>query len=247
MASPWGSIELEPGERRRIPVGASELWLERREAELRIATRPLAGDPVDNLLELPVRCRVATRATGELTLSPRLADRNVVGRLEEPVIVGSGASVEMFIGTAIWVAVSAGETELAELPLAQPPDTWFGPSPRIGQLCYASRTAGRLSLSELGRRVDRAVVSVSIRNGDREPIRFERIRLPVPLLSLYVAADGSLWTSQVRVRADEPDKGPALVISDTVPTIGGERLEPIAPARQASRGNVFSRALGALL
>lgn len=247
MPSVWGSIELDPGERRRIAVGESELWLERREAELQIATRPQPGDPVANLLELPVRCRVATRAGGPLTVTPRLADRSVVGRLEEPVIVGSGDSVDMFIGTSVWAVVSAGDVELAELPLSRPQDTWFGPNPQVGQLCYASRTRGRLTRSAIDHRVDRAVVSVSIANRGAEPLRFERVRLPVPNLSLYIAGDGTLWTNQVLVRADEPIRSPDLEISDAAPELDGARLEAIAGPRQRSRVNVISRALGALL
>lgn len=244
MPSVWGPLELELDERRCIAIGDSELWIERRENELQAATRPEIGAPVDNLLELPARCRVANR-DGRLIIAPRLADRFVVGRLEEPVIVAPGASVQMYIGTAVWVVVASGSAELAELPLALPPDTWFGPNPRLGELCYASRTRGSLDRTTVGKRIDRAVIAVLVRNDHGEALRFERIRLPVPNLALYESDTGALWTSPVTVKVEDPVK-PDLDISDDPPETG-TALEKIAGPRQATRVNLFSRALGSLL
>lgn len=258
---------LAVGDIRRWRVGPLTLWAERRAHEWRLVHQSSA-DPVEEALEagvpvpagdLPPEDAGATsmrysfgRSPERIGLAPRLANRSVIARPSHPMTVPSGETAALYVSTPLWVALAteAPPHVLAELPCFRPSDTWFGPSTVEGELCYASRTAGRLELSELPIRPHRAVTPVRIRNRAREPLAIERLKVPVELLSLHATPRG-LWTPCVTlVREDGAIGGGDLanlqIAKDPPSEAGRSRLVTLPRTRtEGALGlRAFSRLLG---
>lgn len=149
----WGEIEVPPGHGISSRVGPMEFTVARLPLEWRV-TWQTDEDPLDNQLRLggvvplgdlpvlPHTLRVGDPSDDwTFELRPALADRPVVSRAEAPFSVLPGDQATIFVSIPLWIcgAADAGRP-LFELPLYRPSDTWFGPSTRAGELCYASRT-----------------------------------------------------------------------------------------------------------
>ena len=135
----------------------------------------------------------------QLRLLPLLMDRAVVIRPREAVFLPEGEEITLYMSTPVAVAIPVGAAqrllrEVFSVPLSE---TWFGPSTREGELCYAGRTTARQHRRDLPRRAHRAITPVRIRNEAASPLPLTKLSLPVPVLSLYGAEDGSLWTEGV--------------------------------------------------
>lgn len=225
----WSPRRFDVGEARRWRVGPSTWIAERRAHEWRIV-HATGDDPIEDALEIatPVRdadpiaedsVRASARrfafATSppELVLRPRLADRDVVVRPADPLIVPAGESALLFVSTPLWIAVATVDPPhaLFEAPCFQPSDTWFGPSTVDGELCYASRTTGRLDLADVPVRPHRAITPVRIRNEAKDPLPLERLKVPVAILPLLAGPRG-LWTPRVSLtRAEGADRADVQV------------------------------------
>lgn len=182
-----------------------------------------------------------------VVLSPVLADRPVVIRPYQPIFLLSGQEVTLYLSTPLWLRIRAGDPPalLREVPAVSLSDTWFGPSSREGEVCYAGKTRARQRLEDLPVRPHRAITPLRIRNHSHEPLPLEKVSLPAPLLSLYGAADASLWTQRVNlVREDASDQA-SLRIEAAAPDIG-RALELVSPPRQEARSGVM-RAFGRIL
>lgn len=163
---------------------ATERWHEREEAAL--------TDP-----SLTVHRHTFRDTPETLTVEPVLADRSIVVRPEHPLSIPAGEEVLLYLSTPLWIRMRVGDVILEDIPSHRPSDTWFGPSPREGELCYATRTAGRLTLSKLPMRAHRAVTPLTVRNEASENFPLERVHVPTPYLALYESASGvndHLWT-----------------------------------------------------
>src|SRR5690606_6338338 len=110
-----------------------------------------------------------------LTLSAPLADRPVVAAPRKPVELAAGETLTVYVGSPVWIHIEAADPrrELFEMPLLRPADTWFGPSPRVGEVCYSSRTHYRLRLHEGAHKPHRAVTSVLVENNASTPLLLE--------------------------------------------------------------------------
>ncbi len=87
-----------------------------------------------------------------LTITPLLADRPIISRPVIPFYLTAGEEVTVYVSTPLWLKLSVGASSkkvLEEIAIQRPSDTWFGPSTREGELCYASSTHCRLNLDEL--------------------------------------------------------------------------------------------------
>jgi hypothetical protein len=255
----WGEFRVEVGKQLRWRVGPAMTWIERRPAEWVIRHRS-EGDPFSDQLEVgaPVSDLFADDAlapahrfaglageTETIELCPRLADRDVVSRPEEPFWLVPGSSVTGQVGSPLWLALGLepGAPPITEFPLLRPSDTWFGSNTRQGKLCYASRTRLRLRREDVRWNPHRAVTEVRIENRGRTPLRVERINVPVPALSLWFDESGLLRTSSISLtRKDDDDEIAELQIDETV-LQGAERVA--LPRAPAPRGLVraFSRLL----
>jgi hypothetical protein len=270
----WGPFALETGAGGEWQVGPSTLWIVRGSRDWRVvhrpSTAPAAADPLaersgatvpmaDDALQAVLADasdalathRFSVRHTqAALALRPALADRPVVARPEHPLSVLPDEAVTLYLSTPLWIQVERAGSgrRLTELPSLRMSDTWFGASTQTGTLCYATRTAGRLHLDRLPRRLHRAVTPLKVRNRADEPLALERVQLPTPHLSLYGTPDDALWSDAVTMTHRTSGEGAQVQIQEGPPpdVAGAERLQdPREQSRQGLITSTFS-AVGAL-
>lgn len=262
----WGSYTLDLQKPRGWRIGPLELWAERSEQQWRIVRRQ-GEDPLDERVEcagsvsseelegllasddpeVTVSRFPFRRTDPALKLDAALADRPVVVRPETPLYVVTGESITLFVSTPLWVSVRAGEAGpvLEDVPTFRPSDTWFGPSTREGELCYATRTSGRVSLSNLPQRRHRAVTPVRIRNRASDTLLVERVQLPVQMLALYVSQSGYVWTPGVMLDRERAEDRAYVSFEEGPPEEALEARRIGAP-RNESKSNLVMRTFGAL-
>lgn len=226
--------------------------------------------PEDDVAEGATRQRFSfSEAPAAIVTKPRPADRAVVVRPENDLAIPSGERVTIYVSMPVWVAVSVGRPSvadrrrrrgrqaarrseqqeredvlLAELPTYRLSDTWFGPSTREGELCYASRTAGRLSLEDIPIRPHRAVTPVTVDNRASTTLLLQRLLVPVPSLALYCDADGALWTQGVTLTRDGDGDDATAQVDASPPTVRRGAAERVSDPRVVAPTGVvraFSR------
>lgn len=134
---------------------------------------------------------------------------------------------------------------MLDLPVQRPSDTWFGPSSREGEVCYAARTRAILDLQDLPLRTVRATTPVRIKNNGQTPLLLERLLLPIPHLSLFATHDGRLWTEELSIHCDQEMRSAHLQIGKGAPAMTGT-TQQLNPPRVLPERGVFTRALGAI-
>lgn len=187
--------------------------------------------------------RAVVDATSEvIELAPRFADRSVVARPQRPLRLPAGQSAQLFVGTPLWVVVRVPRgPEMLELPLIVPTETWFGPSPVEGELCYSARTRAVASLEEVPRLTTRALTRVTLINRAPDAMDLERLRLPVPRLRLaWDESIGRFVTDDLELRREEDGKSANVEIKTLPPGV-----EVTAPPREPTRRS-WNHALSAL-
>jgi hypothetical protein len=217
------------------------------------------GDPLDPACERPNEAPpipeaaerhrfAAPDGAPELTLSPALPDRAVVVRPDLPLHVPAGMETTLSVSVPAWfrVEVAGLATPVLDWPVHRPSDTWFGPSVREGELCYASRTRARLSTPTEPGMPARVRCRLRLRNDASDELLVERISLPIPRLALFADAAGTLHAGSVQV-ARQPGGTSVEVTIDRGPPEGLEDPTPLGERRVSDHHNMFVRALGALL
>ena len=222
LLDPLGPYDPEIGQAIRWCLGPLTLELGRRLGEWRVGRRrggdltasdwsceglgepaltvdPAERDPALTKVKL-ARFACPHQSDGPLTakLNPMLADRPVVVRLEDPLTVLPGAAASIYVTTPLWCGIYVGNVSLFELPTFRPSDTWFGPNFREGALCYAGRTAARLSVEALLGLPYRAATEITVNNRFTEPLRLERLSLPMDHLALFKDTAAELWTESLQ-------------------------------------------------
>ncbi|RZU45176.1 hypothetical protein EV700_1989 [Fluviicoccus keumensis] len=223
----WGEFDFEPDESRLWRLAGLDVRITRSDSEWVIETLRSSSqheDVQDWELQAPSPTPLAgsspsrylfTRTTPRLRVLPSLADRSVVIKPVTPLYIPAGQSATLFVSTPVWLQIrhDAGTVPLLDLPVIRPSDTWFGPTPAQGRLCYSTKVFGRTDLGQLPVRPFRAMTPVAISNDSPETMQVERLCMPVPSLDIYSATDGRLWTPgllvdrlpgsrQIRVRLD---------------------------------------------
>lgn len=212
----WGKFNVEQGRVLRWRIGPLTLWLRRLAREWQLAH--VRGEEAENSQALEVGASesdwdaaapvnlerfVFRQTAAAIELAPMLADRPVVTRPVMPFYLSGGEEATVYVSSPLWVRIAAGGVLLKEIGTQRPSDTWFGPSTRVGEVCYASRTHCRLSADELPWRPYRAVTPLLIRNRNQQPLLIDRLNLPVGYLSLFTSEQGTLWTQTVTIRRDQ--------------------------------------------
>jgi len=255
----WGEFEVPVGGRGFWQVGPLRLWVQRSEREW-LVSWARDDDPGDGRVvvevpsdrEPPVEGVSSThfifRSTpARVQLLPALADRPVIVTPEAPFRLPPQEEVSLSIATPLWLLASLGEPPvvLFDQPVQRPSDTWFGPSTREGELGYAATISARWQGSDLPACGHRAVSLVRIRNWAATPLPVERIRLPAPNMSLFIAADGGLWTEAVEIEHDEEGEMASVKLEPGPPgaAVGARRLRG---PRQAMTKDLLVRAFGGL-
>lgn len=166
-------------------------------------------------------------------LLPRLADRSVVIRPVDPIYIPAGQRGTLYISTPLWISgyVQGQKSPLFDIPVIMPKDTWFGPDPQSGEMCYATSVDGRTELKQLRPRAFRAVTPIDFHNVSGQQLRFDRMNVPVPALPLfYSESTQRLWTSQIKVIHEGSDRPARIRIENRTPPLAGE-VSYVNPAR----------------
>jgi hypothetical protein len=254
----WGDFRFPVGTARGWCIGPLRLAVRRERHEWQVGYRWLdlpegeircvVDTAVDELSAYDHQERYIFRTTGELLrVRPTLADRPVISRPVTPFHLPAGEEATLFVSSPLWLGLAAGEParDLTEIAIQRPSDTWFGPSSREGQLCYDSRTQGRLHLEDVPRRPHRAVTRVVVRNDGEDALRLERLSLPVPYLAVFAADDGLLWTTPVTLVRDRSGEMGTVKIHERPPKEAGG-AELLSPPREKAGHGSLVRALSAL-
>ncbi len=211
----WGEVDIPPGKAGRIRVGPLELAVQHRQSEWRLQRVHHADDgavSVDVPVELEeatdaaIVSRYATHHDGtRITFAPALPDRPVVAKPEHPVSVPPHDDATIYVGTPLWVRVGRADPAgpLEDLPCLPPLSTWWGRDTTVGELCYATRTWGRLHVDQIEFHPHRVMTAVHIHNRDDTPLWFDRLYLPVGRLTVFTDAEQRLWTEDVTLDRDE--------------------------------------------
>lgn len=265
----WNTYALDTHHGGHWQIGPSTLWLFRGPNEWRLMHRQ-SDDPMENgtAVRVPIPehewrsivdpdipdeeiARFSFRRTdSHLALHPTLADRPVVARPENAIHIPSGEEVTLYVSTSIWIRIELGREGKAvhEIPSYRPSDTWFGPSTREGELCYATRTTGRIRLDDLPIRPHRAVTPLLIRNQASDMLLLERVQIPAQHLALYHASDHVLWTQGITLHRTEGSEGAAVRINPGAPRNVSEAKRLSEPRQTPKKNLVMStfQALGSL-
>lgn len=270
----WGSLSLEPGQAGRWRAGPSTVYAARSRTDWRLWHQQ-DGDPYAPVGQWPRRVDAAELPDGvpqvrfsfaespdSILVSPRLAPRPVVIRPDTSLAVPPGERVTIYISTPTWMSLTVQgsgskrrggdgkQVLLADLPTHRPSDTWFGPSTREGELCYAVRTAGRLVFADLPLRPHRAVTPMTIQNDADDLLQVQRVQVPVPQLALYVDGNGRLLTDGVLFRRQTGGDFAELRIERQTPGASQgaavTEVEKLAAPRTPVTGNIVMRAFSRL-
>jgi len=268
----WGTFQLDAETGGRWHVGPSTLWLYRTEREWRLfhhrptlaankadpftrrsdATVPVADDDIPDLPETPQQDLEVSRYSfsstkPEVAIQPALADRPVVSRPEHPLHIPPGESITLYLSTPLWIRVflSHADQLLHEVSSNRMSDTWFGVSTTEGELCYATRTAGRLQLDSLPARLHRAITPLRISNTAEESLLLERVQLPTRHLELYSTDENALWTQTVRMNHSDATKGADVNIRKGPPS-EADGAQLLQEPRDAEKRGLVTSTFGAI-
>lgn len=263
----WGDYRLAQGRSGRWRIGPLEMCIERRREGWDLAWRR-NGDRRSS--ELSIECPWEATADladaafsrgsvltgsdstdeGELVLTPQVADRPVVTRPDAGCRVLPGRNVTLYVSTPVWLRVETSDGEiLLEEPTVRLSDTWFGPSTRSGELCYAIRTRAFPDLEELPVLAFRAITSMRIENTSHDALELVRLALPAPSLSLWFDAEHpalGLWTSHVVLRRSSDGETAEVDVVRGAPS-ELSKPERVSWPRQRQSRNVLVRAMSAIL
>lgn len=208
----WEPVSLKTGQCWHYCVGPLSIYLQRSSNQWLLAWEHLddtlehhtvISEPLNEMPESLIPTRyVFSKSPANFRLKPRLLDRPVVVKTNQPVIVPQGESITFYISSpvSICVELSTPLTELREIPAVRLSDTWFGPSTRVGELCYATKTQARNNKADVPKRPHRAVTPVTVHNQSEEQLTIEKLSIPVLHLAVYGQPDGNLWTNPVSLR-----------------------------------------------
>lgn len=190
---------------------------------------------------------VFRKTTGILNVTPLLADRSVISRPLTPFNLTAGEEITLYVSSPLWLELTAGNNrkKLGEVSIQRPSDTWFGPSTREGELCYATNSRCRINLNEIPERLHRAITPVTIRNNADTTLSLERLNLPSPMLSIYKSSDGHLWTSTVKLIREKDGDMAALKITHKAPA-ETDNAVLLSKPRTATDKGIFIRAFNAV-
>lgn len=256
----WGDHKIPEDSAGHWRIGPLDLWVYRSLHEWRIASES-SDDSLDQAFavevpmaaeipeEQPNACRFGFRKTkGKLKLVPALADRPLVINPATPFSLPPDEELTIYVSSALWLRLRVDESnhDLLDIPTYRPSDTWFGPSTREGELCYAGKTSARHQLENLPIRPHRALSAVRVRNLAGSNLSVERLKLPMPNMSLFASEDGQLWTETVTLQREQEGELASLQLGKKPPsTISKPRL--ISGPREQQNKGLLIRAFGDLI
>lgn len=243
----WHPIDMATDECWRLAVGTLAVYVRHKADEWLVGTKQL-DDIQENfkvekerLQDMPddvtLTRYVFRQAPAQLRLTPKSLDRPVVVKTDQPVQVPPGESITFYISSPVCVSIDLPGVPmtLQEVPTLQLSDTWFGPSTRVGELCYATRTHARNTREEVPLRPHRAVTPVTVTNQTTDFLAIKKLSIPVPVLAMYGAEDGTLWTDPVVLTQLQDNSMISFAIGKDQPT--SERIS--APRLTMNKGGLM--------
>lgn len=259
----WGDVEVGVGEGVTLEVGPltfharrdARTWTLRFERDRsaprdRVAVR--APDPEPEFSADAHVSRVAFRATHSLfRVRPALADRLLVVAPEARFSVAPREQLTLYARVPVWVQAFAGDPPdvpalLREIMTERLRDTWVGPSPREGELGYATREDDFAPPDESAPAAHEAICPLLIHNRARSLLALEEIRIPLPHLPLYADAKHRLWTPTVALEREADGDLAELRLGETAPGEAGPSTR-VTDARSPAERSRIVRLFGRLL
>ena len=183
-----------------------------------------------------------------LNIIPALADRPVITTPTTPLNLPPDEEVTLFVSSPLWMQVysEGGTLPLLDIPIQRISDTWFGSSTQSGELCYASRTHGYLSLQQVPIRMHRAITPVVVKNNAGTNLLLERISLPAPNLSLYADQESRLWTETITLERESDGDMASLAIAPHPPAQLESPVRLCEPRSKLHKSSLAIRAFSVL-
>lgn len=210
----WGTFTLNEGECFGWSLADFEFYIQRNAYQLQIAQAFLQNAIASNnvlpkkLNQIPSTAASSyffnsSKAATHITLIPILANRSQVSRPEIPFYIAAHEQIVLYISSPVWVRISSGKSLriLQEIPSKLLSDTWFGEDTLEGELCYSNTTKCAIELADVAMNSSLVFTEVTISNNRSENLLVQRIKLPLPLLSVFANAEGNLWTEKITIEA----------------------------------------------
>lgn len=210
----WQPVSLNEDDCYSYAIGPLTLYLKRLPQEWHVAfDRQDESEEIFRVLHQAAVCMppglkthryIYRQSPDTFLLKPVLPDRPLVVRTRQPVNIPDGGQATFYIScpVSVQVTLTGAGNLLQEIPVLRLSDTWFGPSTQVGELCYATKTQARHDKAEVPLRPHRAVTPVTIINHSGDMLTIEKLSIPVPLLAVYGAKDGTLWTDAITLEHD---------------------------------------------
>ncbi len=255
----WGTFTIPVGQERLFRIGPLILIVQRLPHEWQVIRHDapdgleteLAVDEPRRSEEPPPRSQVTRFATGsdgtDVRIVPILPDRTVITRPERPLTLLPNTTVTLYVGSPAWVRLlEDGSEPIGEVPISPPKLAWLGPNTTEGELCYATRTVGRLSLSDSTLRHHRVMTPVAIHNEASTPFVCEQVNLPVRRLAVYASPNGRLFTEAMTLVRAHSDEFARVEVTHGAPpqAPGGKALSAARDVESESAFRAFGRLFG---
>lgn len=264
FSSWWGRHTIEPNRTDLWQLGPVRVWIQHSAHEWRVAWH-YRGDLLDSAVrsvpgaagEPPppdakiVNCVFGSAAREDVLFTPCLPDRGVIVRPQTPLYILPNEKVTLYVVTPLWLriempATSAGPSKLIqELPTYRLSDTWFGPMSTLGELSYSNNAPAYLDLKEVPLRLHCAISAVSIRNSGHDSLRLERIKVPLPRLSLFYSPRTGFWTDSFSFERRDGSEMASIKLEGQPPAEAAPSQFVTGP-RQILAENTAVRAFSAL-
>jgi len=258
-ANPWEKYQFSEGQALFWHLGPLELFIKASPHDWRIFYKhdldPLLiheefnpnADLPENTNTYQIERYVTADPYSSLQLSPLLSDIPVVARPELTLKVPPKESTIIYVSTPLWIKATYDKNHpLFELPVFRLSDTWFGPNPTDGELCYSIKTAARINLSELPVRTYRAITEVRIINKSSQTMTVDRVKIPLQYFSLFKNNQTNLfYTDNLIFEKDKDEEFQARILPASKQEAG--KNIKIAPPRVSLKDNLILNKLKAFL
>ncbi len=255
----WNEFQIDTKASGHWKIGPLHLWITRYKNEWRIGSTS-SNDPEDRKIEIETPFKgefpleidtnrfggKETEATVRLT--PAMADRPVVIRPEMPFYLPSNDEVTIYVSTPLWIniTVEPKSRKLLSLPVLRLSDSWFGPDPTEGELCYAARSKAKLRFEDLSLIQYRAVTKIILKNNHNKQLFLERIKVPVNNLSLYQSEQAGLLTETITIIKEDDVSEMKMKLDSPNEVEFGSPIK-IAMPREPIQKNIFLKAFNTLI
>jgi len=252
----WGDFEFNHDQCKEWRIDSLSLLVRHLDGEWQIAYQRFDNSAdTENTIEitdstqLPETLKnnsryIFRKTKGLLSVLPLTADRPVIARPHTPFNLTAGEEAVLYVSTPLWIQLAVGSSPikvLESIAINQPSDTWFGPSTLEGELCYATKTHCKLNLADISHRPHRVLTPVFVRNQADTTLAIERLNIPAPLLAIFSADDGKLWTPGVTLTR-EKDGDMAKLKIDKKPPKEARNCRLVSKPRSDADSTIFIRA-----